>query len=90
MNLTMAQLYTSRAKGNPGYTRDVAQIFLALDAAIAKAVRHNPFMNTDDVLLATLGIVQKLCDRRMNEWISGVAHGKIHQPKANRLTGFLD
>ncbi len=98
MTMTMSQLLGSWEKNDPNYSRPAAELVAAMESAVAKARKRNPALKTDDAVLAALGILQKMWDRRMNELRAAArephqmekrVQAAPRRSKRNRLTAFL-
>jgi len=98
MTMTMSQLLGSWEKDDPNYSRPAADLAAAMESVVAKARKRNPSLKTDDAVLAALGLLQKMWDRRMAELRMAAREPhqmeKRPQPaprrgKRNRLTAFL-
>jgi len=90
MTMTMSQLLGSWEENDPNYSRPAADLVAAMEAAIAKARKRNPDLKTDDAVLAALGILQKMWDRRMSELRQLEKRPQASQRRRkNRLTAFL-
>jgi hypothetical protein len=74
-----------------------------MEEAVSRVGKRNPGLQADDIILAALGVVQKMWDSRMNE-LRAAADSDRNQPnpidklrpqmerrrrKSNRLTAFL-